>query len=313
MVIFGGGHTDYYGSDVHAFDIASRRWSRLSDGFVGGKASDYGPGAYRVDSRYPDGSPLPPHTYEYVQYDPVANQLLLFKGQTELGPDVKSVAIPHLLNLDSSGGWTAWDSTRRTLWGNSGDDGGGNAFIGFQPDGENGDKTVGSWTTMYPNKLPGEANHNSMAYCADRDILVVAAAAPDRLFAIDPAAPERSVSALNSVGSRPAINEFAAFDYAPNLGRFVYYSSCDGPRLYSVAPPDAAGFSSHEAGEWRWQGLLDVANRTDPVADAAALSRHETNTNHTFGRFRIATFGTTDVAVLLRHIDSPVYALRLTM
>src|SRR5262245_15120093 len=26
MVIFGGGHNDYFGSDVHAFDVADREW-----------------------------------------------------------------------------------------------------------------------------------------------------------------------------------------------------------------------------------------------------------------------------------------------
>ena len=29
MIIFGGGHNDYFGSDVHAFDIASREWRRI--------------------------------------------------------------------------------------------------------------------------------------------------------------------------------------------------------------------------------------------------------------------------------------------
>ena len=37
------------------------------------------------DSVYPDGSPLPPHTYDYVQYDPLGNDYILFKGQTEWG------------------------------------------------------------------------------------------------------------------------------------------------------------------------------------------------------------------------------------
>src|ERR1700720_4549199 len=123
----------------------------------------------------PDGSPLPPHPYDYVQYDRVGNDYLLFKGQTELGPEVKAAAIPHLFNLDTltwrhgpqhptailnSGGWTTWDASRRAVWGHSGDDGGGNAFIGFSPDGDNGDGTFGGWFDRFSNKLPGVANHN---------------------------------------------------------------------------------------------------------------------------------------------------------
>ena len=41
----GGGHDDYFGSDVHAFDLATRCWSRIFDGYVAGRASEYGAGA----------------------------------------------------------------------------------------------------------------------------------------------------------------------------------------------------------------------------------------------------------------------------
>src|SRR5882672_3535832 len=110
------------------------------DGYVSGGANEYGAGAVYPSADYPDGSPLPPHTYAYVQYDPVGNDYLLFKGQTELGPDVKATPIPRMFNLDSlawrrgpkhpsailgSGGCTTWDATRRILWGHSGDSGNG--------------------------------------------------------------------------------------------------------------------------------------------------------------------------------------------
>ena len=101
MIVFGGGHDDYFGSNVHAFDLASREWRRVTDGYISGRDDDYGEGASYPDAVYPDGSPLPPHTYDYVQYDPSGNDYILFKGQIELGPKVKSVAIPHLLNLDT--------------------------------------------------------------------------------------------------------------------------------------------------------------------------------------------------------------------
>ncbi|HWM28529.1 MAG TPA: hypothetical protein VNQ14_08730, partial [Woeseiaceae bacterium] len=99
MLVFGGGHTTYFGSDVHAFDVASREWRRLTTGFVTGNPREYGEGAVYETSTYPDGSPLPPHTYDYVQYDAVGNDYLLLKGQTELGPTVKAAPIPHLFNL----------------------------------------------------------------------------------------------------------------------------------------------------------------------------------------------------------------------
>jgi hypothetical protein len=48
------------------------------------------------------------------------------------------------------------------------------------------------------------------------------------------------------------------------------------------------------------------------MADAAAQSCHHVNRAHTFGRFRIAHFDDFDLALLVRHVDSPVYAMRLS-
>ena len=323
MVIFGGGHNDYFGSDVHAFDISTRQWRRISDGYVSGAANEYGPGAVYPDAVYPDGSPLPPHTYGYVQYDVQGNDYLLFKGQTELGPQVKSVAIPHVFNLDSltwrrgprhpsailnSGGWTTWDAKRRVMWGHSGDDGGGNAFVGFYPDGDNSDGTFGSWGKHYPNKLPGAANHNAMQIDPTRDIIVVVVAALDALYAIDPNNPDRQIIPLTSFGDKPLISEYAALEYAPNLDRLVYYSANDGPHLYSIAAPREPPLTDNP---WTWKALVDE-DGLNPIDDAKAISNYPVNRTHTFGRFRIARYGQIDLAILVRHIDTPVYAMRLT-
>lgn len=326
MILFGGGHNDYFGSDVHAFDLNTRHWSRISDGYLSGGPHEYGAGAVYPDAVYPDGSPLPPHTYEYVQYDPAGNDYLLFKGQVELGPEVKATPIPHMFNLNSltwrrglkhssallnSGGWTTWDASRRILWGHAGDDGNGNAFIGFCPDGENEDGTFGSWGPLYPSKLRGVANHNAMQIDPVRDIIVVVVSAWDALCAIDPRAPNRAIVPLSSFGGKPTITQYAAIEYAPNLDQFVYYSANDGPDIYSITAPPGATWSQLTAGAWTWRSILSAGNSLDPIADAQALSSYTVNRSHTFGRFRIATYGGTDVAILVRHIDTPVYAMRL--
>ena len=327
MIVFGGGHNDYFGSDVHAFDLASREWRRITDGHVSGGDGEYGAGARYPDSVYPDGSPLPPHTYNYVQYDPVGNDYLLFKGQTELGPEVEAVAIPHLFNLDTlrwrhgprhptailnSGGWTTWDESRRVLWGHAGDDGGGNAFIGFSPDGDNGDGTFGRWLDRFPSKLPGLANHNAMQIDPLRDILVVSAHAHDELYAIDPADPGREIVRLNSAGSKPVLRPCAAMEYAPNIDRLVYFSPLDGSIVYTIAAPRASASRGKLVGQWTWHADDPAAGTLDPIRDAASCSRYPVNLSQTFGRFRIASFGAIDLAVLVRHVDSPVYAIRLT-
>jgi hypothetical protein len=324
MVLFGGGHDDYFGSDVHAFNLNTRQWSRISDGYVAGTTTQYGAGAVYPDGVYPDDSPLPPHTYGYVQYDPVGNDYLLLKGQMELGPDVKAIPIPHMFNLDSltwrrgpkhpaailaSGGWTTWDASRRILWGHSGDS--GNAFIGFSPDGDNGDGTFGCWTKLYAKKIQRGADHSAMAIDPARDIIAVAVSAGNALYAIDPSAPDREIARLPSAGENPVLSEYAALEYAPNLDRFIYYSANDGPQIYSIAAPSGSEWSKLTSGLWTWASLLDGGNRLNPIAHAEAMSAYGVNRSHTFGRLRVATYGRTDVAILVRHTDTPVYAMRL--
>lgn len=326
MVVYGGGHNDYFGSDVHAFDLATREWRRISDGYVGGGNDAYGARALYPDSTYPDGSPLPPHTYDYVQYDPWGNDYILLKGQVELGRDVKAIAIPHMFNLDSytwrhgpqhptailnSGGCTTWDASRRIVWGHSGDDGGGNAFIGFAPDGDNGDGTCGRWTQHFPSKLRGAANHNAMQIEPACDLIVVAVHARDALYAIDPSDPGAELAPLHSSGPRPVLRPYAALQYAPSLCSLVYFSPLDGGTLFTLAAPVGARSPDNLSRPWRWQARPPAPATLDPIADAAARSRFPVNVSQSFGRFRIASFGAIDVAILVRHVDTPVYALRL--
>lgn len=326
MVVFGGGHNDYFGSDVHAFDLASRTWRRIADGYVSGRENEYGAGARYEKSVYPDGSPLPPHTYDYVQYDPAGNDYVLIKGQTRLGRDVEAIAIPHLFNLDTlrwrrgpqhptaifnSGGWTTWDESRRVIWAHSGDDGGGNAFIGFSPDGDNGNGSFGRWSNHFPNKLPGIANHNAMQLDPVHDIIIVSVHAHDALYAIDPDDPGREIVRLKSVGSKPMLRPYAAMEYAPHTHRLVYFSPLDGGIVHTVAAPYSRQPPDRFFGEWTWRAHEPAPNTLDPVADAARRTRHPVNISHAFGRFRIASFDGIDLAILVRHIDSPVYTMRL--
>ena len=325
MVVFGGGHANYYGADVHTFDLATRSWARISDGWLAGTASQYGEGAFYADACYPNGAPLPPHTYDYVQYDPLGNDYLLAKGQLELGPSVKAVAIAHLFNLTerrwrhgpkqpdavlNSGGFSTWDATRRVLWVHSGDDGGGNAFIGFAPDGDNADGSVGRWGALHANKLPGMANHNAMQMVSALDLIVLASHARDAIGVIDPEQPDAPLAWLRSSGERPRIAPCAAWQYAPRGAALVYCSPRDGGAVYAVDPPVTEKPRAMDTA-WHWR-RIDAADRTlDPFEDAARVSRGAVNREHLFGRLRIASFADADYAILVRHVDSPVYAMRL--
>ena len=246
----------------------------------------------------------------------MGNDFLLLKGQTELGPNVQAAATPHLFNLDTltwrhgprhelailnSGGFTTWDAKRRLLWGHSGDDGGGNAFVAYNPDVENPDGSFGSWNEFHPNKLPGEANHNAMQIHPDADSILVALHTRNALGSIDPRNPDAAIAAIKSLGIKPLIQQYAALEYSAGLGSLVYYSADDGAVVHAV----------DWDGEANWSGL-STPESIDPIADAADKSHHHVKRSHTFGRFRIAHFDDFDLALLVRHVDSPVYAMRLS-
>jgi len=133
----------------------------------------------------------------------------------------------------------------------------------------------------------------------------------DELYAIDPADPGREIVRLKSVGSKPVLRPYAALEYAPNLACLVYFSPLDGGIVYTIAAQPRRRSHGEFVEKWSWHACKPTADTLDPIADAATRSHYPVNLSQTFGRFRIASFGAIDVAILVRHIDSPVYAMRL--
>lgn len=323
MVVFGGGHDDYFGADVHRFDLATREWSRLCDGYVTGGPAEYGAGAVYPLAEYPDGSPLPPHTHNYLQCDPQNNTLVLFKGQLELGPQVRAVAIPHMLDLATrrwrrgpghpwailnAGGCTAWDTRRKVVWGHAGDAGGGNALLALDPGTDGAGETTGRWVSAVGSRFAGRADGNAMVHLPVPDRLLVAVAADGSFSSLDPADPAAPARDLARPAAAPRVVAHASLEYAPSLGAAVYFGAASSPAPLAIELPGAA---AAPGAAWTARSLLAATNGLDPVAEAAAAARGEVHRHHVFGRFRIASFGEVDVAVLVRHVDSPVYALRL--
>jgi len=73
LIVWGGGHSDYAGNEVYAFDVNSLKWQRLSE-----PSTDVG--GIESSGEYPDGTPRSRHTYDYVQYVPVIDRFCTFGG-----------------------------------------------------------------------------------------------------------------------------------------------------------------------------------------------------------------------------------------
>lgn len=71
LLVWGGGHNDYAGNEVYAFDIGRQEWSRLTDPSP--------PDLDRTEA-FADGRPRSRHTYDYLEYVPTIDRLVSFGG-----------------------------------------------------------------------------------------------------------------------------------------------------------------------------------------------------------------------------------------
>ncbi len=63
LIIWGGGHMDYAGNEVYAFDLRTLKWERLSN-------PSSIEGYNKKSGEYPDGTPASTHTYDAITYVP---------------------------------------------------------------------------------------------------------------------------------------------------------------------------------------------------------------------------------------------------
>ncbi len=76
LIIWGGGHGDYWGNEFYVFDVNSLKWIKLNDPYLPAKDFGWGVG-YNV---YPDGSPASVHTYDGIEYIPYLDKFFTVGG-----------------------------------------------------------------------------------------------------------------------------------------------------------------------------------------------------------------------------------------
>lgn len=73
LLIWGGGHSDYAGNEVYAFNVGSLKWNRITD-------PSTNIGGDEASGVYPDGAPRARHTYNYIQYVPSIDRFCTLGG-----------------------------------------------------------------------------------------------------------------------------------------------------------------------------------------------------------------------------------------
>lgn len=292
LVVHGGGHQDYYGSEVYVFDVGTRRWERVSDPFDGGTA-DCDP----TYGSYPDGSPCPGHTYDGVEYDPTSNSFIVLNAETDnLGGSTSRY--PHLFDLDTltwsrgarrldgsgTGISSAWDPTRNLMW----------TLPPYGSELQSFDPAEDEWTSHGGSDIDIDA---IAAIAPTRDLYVLLnTRSADRLEVIDLSAPTEDRVFVDTSGAAGEVLGFSkpAMEWDPVGARFVIWAT--GTTVYTLDVP---------AGDWRTEPW--TFTRVDASPDNA-VDPGAPHSNGTYSRFRYVP--SKDVFIVVSATDAPVYAYR---
>lgn len=298
LLLHGGGHHNYFGSEVYAFDMATQRWSCISKPYTGSINWPYS------DGTFPDGSPSVAHTYDLLEFHPRTKSLVTLSAQSTEAASRVNVA--HMLVLGGAtwekskvnsgvtvagGGYSVYDSKRDVFWLEGGS--GSTALVQYDPNVNNSDGTVGKWTN-YPSKL--HRTDSIAAYDPLNDLMVVTTFRDGtQVYAIDLSDPDAGPVQLNESGSPPAKQSSHGWEWSNTRAAFIYYRDGDG--VYEFKQ----GGGNWKTAVWSWKKLTSAANSaTPPSVD-----------NGVYGRFRIVRYADAEVAVVANSTSGSVYAFRI--
>lgn len=296
LIVWGGGHQDYYGNEIYAFDLKTLRWNRVTKPYAGTISYPY------TDGIFPDGSPSPPHIYDQIEYFPPTNSLIVLRTMASNSPSNVPVAAQFSFdtgrwtrsprNTEShhnSGGWSAYDESRRVIWAEGGS--GTTAFTSFNPQARASDGQLGSWAN-YRWKVG--ITDAVAALDPQNDILLVTAfRSGTDIHAIDLKNPSASSVRIKQSGDIPARSSGHGWEWSDTRQAFIYWSP--GTGVYEVK----LSGNDWRNDTWVWTQLTSGSN-TSPSAKARPYSR-----------FRIARFDDAEVAIVVTGINQPVYAFRI--
>lgn len=293
LIAWGGGHQDYYGNELYAFDMSTQRWSRLTKPFT--------QISFPVNNGiWGDGSPSVTHTSSYSGYHPGTNSFACMLTQTSNNFYNANIAVffdfdtqqwrhgPRNPSDIQYGGWAVYDASRDAWWMEGGDSGGG-----FSKYTMNGDGKAGSWTNFdaYFSALDSRAGIDPA-----HDVLVVTTFRQNTsMYGIDLKNPGGGAVQLKQGGSPPTRDGAAGWEWSDARKAFIYWRS--GKDVYEVK----LSGSDWKTGTWMWTRLTAGSNSVTPQADDTGV----------YNRFQLARYSDMEIAVVVNSVDGPVYAFRM--
>ncbi len=280
LIVWGGGHTDYSGNELYAFDIATLKWIRVnapSKDVSGNESSGI----------YPDNTPRARHTYNYITYVPTIDRFCS-AGGTGLYPsgqtndeitrcfdfekatwEVKSVA--PTANI---GTLAAYDPVTKKVWSLAGGQSGLFASWDGSTDKWNKFKENG-WTDYSYTPAIGQGK---MVLCGGGKVSL-----------LDIHQPDAPITEMTTTGADQMVAENSpGFVYDSKANLFIGWDG--GKDLYAL-----------DLGKATWTKVALAS--TNLVTPSAAQK------NGTFGRFQYIP--SRDLFIGVNSVDDNVYFFRL--
>ncbi len=285
IIYMGGGHTDYFGNEVIAFDVCALTWQRLSNPYAG---PFIWPAA---DGAFPNGSPAVPHTYDRLVVG--ENKLVLVDSafNTLTAIDAGAAWIFDLQTREWAGpikhrgsmeGVSAFDSTRKLVW--------------FQPSASR----LGEITSLNPitEKLTYYGAPNAgildavMGYDSVRDRLVMTSCRQDPCVVaeLDPAHPLLGWVKMPYL-NKPALHGQHAMAWSPARQGWIVWDMYAGAGVWLM---------KHNGAAYEFVSLTDAANTVTPTAGIGS-----------FEKMQLVTVDAAEILIGTVKSSQGVYAFRL--
>ena len=278
LMVWGGGHNNYGGNEVYAFDLAAGTWSRLTEPHPVDAAdrSDGIAGSTNTSGYYHDGTPASYHTSNALTYAANVDSLFSLSGGSFGGNAVRRFQADSLdlatnawktdwttpPNLGNPRAMAAYDSVNGSIWYHAAETGARLAELTGLAGG------VGTWTlygpatgvTLYATPAIDTLRHRmvSIGGSAGRQMFAWDLNNPAAARTIPVTSGDAGGIALESVGG-------TGFIYDPIGDQFIAWDG--GATLYRLDPAT-----------WVWSVLANAAGNTVTPTAKSPLG--------TYGRFR---------------------------
>lgn len=310
LLVWGGGHSDHFGNEVYAFDVALGTWSRLTDHSTGG--------CNLVTSQHPDGRPCTNHTYDNNTFSPLTGEMFKLGSSSDWDQGGAGTGFIDAFNpvtrtwrrggrlatftdgAISSGeaAHSTWDSHNNVLWwlsGNRYHNAAGNSTNNLQKIDPTTATTIGSYTGIFSNgdgALAFSPELKSLVFLENKPFVPV----PLRVWDVTTGTPVRYNPSVTNAPAEGYIGR-CGFDWDPIAQKGAAY--CGDTDLKVLTP--SATWAASKTGSWVWT--------TPAVGSGSAVPSDGVGTVGQYGRFAYvpALCG----FIYSSGIGNPVYAYRL--